>query len=601
MQVLKPWRISSAATFANDSIAGTSAALARPSAPVAPSPPATARPQPNHGSVATPNDGAGPSKAVNPVKMETPPKRSSEEKKQHKIPGIRAALRYNGYPTDVIEDLVQNKLKFESKGQKQGYRWSMVLPNGNCVRRYLEIDANPYPGGKVTPESERKCAHCSKAFGHLGGCLIENPVYDAAAHMEHKTVGVRNALQSAGYPPEIIEKLMKENFYIVERPEWKTKKLYWSLKLLNGRHAQTYLKILETPYSGGNGADNTTQICLTPGCHQTLGHAGRCASPPSSMYDSDELVEDSEEEEEDEKEEVIHQPEETREERWKRRQWPMEKGKNDSGSSGGDEGLASTEVISEEEEDCAGSVGFTSLKHEIKQENCDKKAPLSNKRTSPDGAGGSSLKPNFIKRYQAGIGSADTKRERKIAGIRAALHYAGYPPEVIENLLAKKLNIYPREGRKGNLSSFQFFLELPNGEMVCTFAQIERSPYPGGHITPKSETKCHVDGNCVLSFAHLGSCFLVDNEAQDDTRAPLHPANKKTRAENTSPLPSARPKLLLSSSSDDEDDGEEKAEEELEAEAPRAESPIYLLTTTEEDNTTSSSGGFDSEDESIAN
>jgi hypothetical protein len=320
--------------------------------------------------------------------------------------------------------------------------------------------------------------------------------------------------------------------------------------------------------------------------------------------DDDSAQEEEKEEEDNDSKEVIRRQEETREERWLRRQRSMEKGDDSGRNSDGDEGLAPTELISDEDQ--AGFAGVMSLNHEIKQENCTEKAPTqNNKRASPindgDGAGGSSPKTNLKKVYPKGIASLDTKKEWTIAGIRAALRYAGYPSAIIRNLLAKKLVLNPDT----NLTSFSFRINLPNGKLARSFADIDRNPYPGGKITPKSQRKCHVHENCERLFGHLGSCILVENEAQDDKRYspsnPSNPTNKKLRAENASPLPSSRPKLLLSSSSDDEDDGEEKAEEELEAEAPRAESPIYLLTTTEEDNTTSSSGGFDSEDESIAN
>jgi hypothetical protein len=571
--------IVSAATFAKESVAVTPAVVKLPVGKVSPSPPATAGPP--HHQQPTPNDGAGPSRPDNHAKMKTPPKSSSDTSKQHKIAIIKTALHYNGYPTDVIEDLIKNKLKFVWDTQNNTFRWSMVFPNGITARRYTSIDEHPYPGGKVTPKSERKCAHCSKGFGHRGLCLPGGSAGNVAAKMENAIFKIRKSLQSAGYPPEVIEQLMKENFYIGERPEWKDGRNFcWKLRLPNGKCVRAYTQILKLPYSGGQGAGNGTQICLTPGCHQTLGHAGKCAASPSSsfssMYDSDDdLAEDSEDEEE-----IVHQPEETRQERWKRRQWPMEKG-DDGCGGGGDEGLASTEVISEDDGDYGDSVGLKSLEHEMKGKKCHEKAPnQSNKRTSPgDGdAGGSSPKTYRKKGYQTDI-SSDTKKEMKIASIKAALYYAGYPSDVIEDLLATKLVIYTP---KDTSMPFSFYINLPNGKSARSLAEIERKPYPGGKITPKSETKCLVDEECVLHFGHLGGCVFVKNEAKDYKQATLNTVNKKIRVENGFPVPSARPKLLLSSSSDEDEHREEAAP---------AESPIYLLTTTEEEDTTSSSSG----------
>ena len=62
------------------------------------------------GNATTAEDGAGPSRPSNPLMKPINSGIAPRNSKEQKIAGIRAALQYNGYPSDVIEDLIQNKL-----------------------------------------------------------------------------------------------------------------------------------------------------------------------------------------------------------------------------------------------------------------------------------------------------------------------------------------------------------------------------------------------------------------------------------------------------------------------------------------------------------
>jgi hypothetical protein len=92
---------------------------------------------------------------------------------------IRAMLGYCGYPSDVIEDLLKHKLTTTKRSECKTLYWSLRLPNGFLANRYYQIEANPYPGGKITEKSKRTCPYshlygnfCGKAFGHVGPCSL---------------------------------------------------------------------------------------------------------------------------------------------------------------------------------------------------------------------------------------------------------------------------------------------------------------------------------------------------------------------------------------------------------------------------------------------
>jgi hypothetical protein len=71
--------------------------------------------------------------------------------RERKIEAIRAALHRNGYPADVVEDLIQTRLRLNLRKDQRNYNfsWNMLLPNGKRICSYIDIDANPYQGGKI--------------------------------------------------------------------------------------------------------------------------------------------------------------------------------------------------------------------------------------------------------------------------------------------------------------------------------------------------------------------------------------------------------------------------------------------------------------------
>ena len=123
--------------------------------------------------VATGN-GAGPSRPSNPVDGNQYYISKVETAKQLKIAGIRASLQYNGYPPDVIEDLIQNSLSLYPQKYRHFCVWALILPNGETVTTYGEIDANPYPGGKVVVNRICHTVGCGGKFGHKGGCRVSH-------------------------------------------------------------------------------------------------------------------------------------------------------------------------------------------------------------------------------------------------------------------------------------------------------------------------------------------------------------------------------------------------------------------------------------------
>ena len=236
------------------------------------------------------DNGAGPSKPNIPGNNLKLPESEWETVKKLKVAGIRAALQYNGYPVDVIEDLIQNKLKLWQLKQWHSFKWALYLPNGKMACTYGDIDAYPYPGGKITEISARKCfksEDCTRPYGHGGSCVIPKSADDLNTHidlqMHHATAGVRTALKYAGYPIEVINKMMENDFGIVAHPKWKkTTKYYWSLKLPNGNHVVKLTHILNNPYPGATLPANP--VCHTLGCGKIIGHRGRCKGPHFEWY-----------------------------------------------------------------------------------------------------------------------------------------------------------------------------------------------------------------------------------------------------------------------------------------------------------------------------
>lgn len=79
------------------------------------------------------DDGAGPSRLDNSLNGHQEPDMVTRSANENKINGIRAALQYNGYPSDVIEELIQNKLFFHLAKGKSFYLWKVYLPNVNLL------------------------------------------------------------------------------------------------------------------------------------------------------------------------------------------------------------------------------------------------------------------------------------------------------------------------------------------------------------------------------------------------------------------------------------------------------------------------------------
>jgi hypothetical protein len=257
-------------------------------------------------------DGAGASGSGKLVKISDKPNNSSvEARKERKLAGIRAALGYNGYPPNVIEDLMQNRLNIRQDRKDKTFTWGLRLPNGKLVDSYGTVDANPYPGGKVIEKSQRKCQvpWCTKQFAHLGLCIIEEnngsktrglthnafgpkpaaaqPLATRPPHVDDGAgpiKGVRMALIYAGYPSELIKEIMEKTFKSSFHPQSKYRKYTWSLKLHNGKRVDKFASILRYPYPGGKVTPVANQVCHTVGCEREFGHSGRCSVPPSERF-----------------------------------------------------------------------------------------------------------------------------------------------------------------------------------------------------------------------------------------------------------------------------------------------------------------------------
>jgi hypothetical protein len=163
VQAVKPWKHATVSMFNNEAASAERLVGPVSPAPEAPPPPAKEAsalvPQKRQEAVVAADDGAGPSRPAEAV-TDT----YLAEKRQRKIIGIRAALQFNGYPADIIEQLLHEKLIIYRSG------WSLILPNGKRVENYPQIDANPYPGGEITKHEDRKCPGCIKNFAHPGMC-----------------------------------------------------------------------------------------------------------------------------------------------------------------------------------------------------------------------------------------------------------------------------------------------------------------------------------------------------------------------------------------------------------------------------------------------
>ncbi len=104
--------------------------------------------------------------------------------------------------------------------------------------------------------------------------------------MNHAAVGVHAALGYAGYPPQLIEKLMgTENFCMRTHlsVEYENQRKYsWSVKLPHKPRIGTFVGILRNPCPGGTVAANP--VCHTLGCDKPIGHLGHCRVAYSARY-----------------------------------------------------------------------------------------------------------------------------------------------------------------------------------------------------------------------------------------------------------------------------------------------------------------------------
>jgi hypothetical protein len=175
--------------------------------------------------------------------------------------------------------------------------------------------------------------------------------------------------------------------------------------------------------------------------------------------------------------------------------------------------------------------------------------------------------------------TAEDKKEQKIAAIRAALHYNGYPAKAIEGMLQNKLRFYINSEK----SVISFNIRLPNGALARSYADIDANPYPGGAITKKEDRKCHIPP-CPKPFGHNGPCagrggYKIecnsDSETSDSDMST--PASTQQHTVGTIKEELRENNRVGEGAPKDNKEREESGKEE-----PRAESAIYLLTTTEE-------------------
>jgi len=240
-----------------------------------------------------------------------------------RVAGVKAALQYNGYPPPAVEDLLQNHLRiYTNKNSSTHTNFRLQLPNGSIATSYNDIDANPFPGEKIIEKSQRKCHihHCTRPFTHNGRCnrapsiqcVFEGTANEKTspasnqpiatltavddgegpdgrnnaqnldylqAKLTYLTAGVRAALYYAGYPPEMLEQMMKDKFRVAQHYNQKAGKYFWSLTLPNGKLAHAYSQIIENPYPGGK--VTVDPICHMLGCGRRFGHKGNCAGVAS--------------------------------------------------------------------------------------------------------------------------------------------------------------------------------------------------------------------------------------------------------------------------------------------------------------------------------
>ncbi|KAG7673352.1 hypothetical protein Ndes2526B_g03207 [Nannochloris sp. 'desiccata'] len=111
--------------------------------------------------------------------------------------------------------------------------------------------------------------------------------------------------------------------------------------------------------------------------------------------------------------------------------------------------------------------------------------------------------PRLLKQFPFDntLNEQEKSEERTLVKIRAALHYAGYPGKVIEDIIGKSLQLSPR--KKVRTCSWQ--LTLPNDVAVRSFMQIKNNPYPGGKVI--ENPLCEKAG-CSRNFAHDGVCVI---------------------------------------------------------------------------------------------
>ncbi len=454
-----------------------------------------------------------------------------EDKKQRRIAAIRAALHYNGYPADVIDDLMQNSLKLRINARKSGFAFFLRLPNTKHAESYLDIEANPYPGGTITKKEDRKCPfpQCVKLLGHQGRCMgraankteyqsdyetsdseMSNPASsqqhamgrtfedDAFAIREkkmkktntrnldddldeidlilnHATIGVRTVLRYAGYTPKMIDEMMEDEFSIVPRDYDIYKKKYtWSLQLPDGTCVSAISHILDNPCSGGK-VDASPLLCHTLGCGKRIGHTGPCRVPASDRF----------------------------------------------------------LVIPEAE---FGPISPSPLK----KSRVVSPSPLPSSAIPPPRSQKQQPKFNLLP-FQIADGISKKKKS-----LFAVLQQAGYPPDVAEKVLDKTTFTHAGADEGGSIK-INFQMKLPNGSSAGSETAILQNPYFSGgtdNLQRAAQRQQHQVDVVMVKKEREGN--RVGEGAQED---------KKERAES----------------------GKAKEHEE-----PRAESVIYLLTTTEE-------------------
>jgi hypothetical protein len=546
MQAVKPWKHATVSMFTEEAV---SAEL-----PVGQVSPATETPPPpakeagalmvqKHQDAA--EDGAGTSRPAGTLLNY-----SLSGKFQRKIIGIRAALQFNGYPPNVIERLLREKIKMWAGG------WYIYLPNGNRVEIYQQIDANPYPGGTIVKKEDRKCPFpgCTREFSHHGGCIEGNPDagrnrlnYDTtivqvpnpapnqpptaataatgledredggagpsqnprvrvrlsakASIVRHKFKTIRDALIAAGYSEQMAAKRInsKRTFQGSFRPG---SQMYdWSLLLPGGVLVRSISEISRTPKTPEIDEDDVIFSDEENNDDGDESNRARCFLTEHCIRVQDHVGECA-----------VHPK--YRKKGYKRKKTFVE--------------------IAEEEEGEEPANGF-------------------------DDGGGLS-KPAAAKPEQkVDMQELELKLNHAAVGVHAALGYAGYPPQLIEQFMGKhhfrmKAHLEWKGPRK-----FGWSIKLPHTSRISSYVGILANPCPGGTVA--ANPVCHTLG-CDKQIGHFGRCRVPrsDRHKVKPGLGEGMPLASYLRNSSAVLLPSSSPRAnfqsMLSSSSDEgEEDG----------------------------------------------